>query len=188
MRGNREREKERRKIFDVNQRGVRAKWGKENKVGRRSHRVQICGQFFYGRLQVVHSFQTVLKETEEEEGEGEVLSPKCHFQELNYKNRFFRFTLNQSSLIKKCVCLTCTVRGSTWWGSAASLLPSWFWSRWLWGDTVNMWNTDPVNTVRPGSVRGKGSYQACELYSCSVSNIYTPFISFTSKSKSLSFK
>lgn len=31
---------------------------------------------------------------------------------------------------------TCTERGKTWWGSAGSRRLSWFWSRWLWGDTA----------------------------------------------------
>lgn len=39
--------------------------------------------------------------------------------------------------LKKTSGLTCTARGSTWWGSAAGPPLFWPWSRWLWGDTVD---------------------------------------------------
>lgn len=44
------------------------------------------------------------------------------------------FKMREAHIVS--VGLTCTVRGSTWWGSAAGPPLSWFWSHWLWGDTV----------------------------------------------------
>lgn len=38
-----------------------------------SHRVQICGQFFNGRFQIVNGFQTILEETEQEAHEFIIL-------------------------------------------------------------------------------------------------------------------
>lgn len=39
---------------------------KEEKSSSFSHRVEICGQFLYGRLQVVYSFKAILEEAEQE--------------------------------------------------------------------------------------------------------------------------
>lgn len=38
----------------------------EEKSSSFSHRVEICGQFLYGRLQVVYGFKAILEETEQE--------------------------------------------------------------------------------------------------------------------------
>lgn len=76
------------------------------------------------------------------------------------------------------------MRENTWWGSAADPPPSWSWSHWLWGDTVNRLNPDPGRGVSPGSHRWKSNSEVWDFkYSWTISNVYIPFISNPETSK-----
>lgn len=106
-----------------------------------SHRVQICGQFFYGRFQVVYGFKTVLEETEEKARDVSIIEMLENKSALTVWPDIIQVTWRHEIIL---VSLTCTAHGSTWWGSAAGPLPSWFWSHWLWADTVDILNSQTV--------------------------------------------
>lgn len=65
---------------------------KEEKSSSFSHRVEICGQFLYGRLQVVYGFKAILEETENETREFNALSQNCC--KTGLQSHWSKLTLN----------------------------------------------------------------------------------------------
>lgn len=65
---------------------------KEEKSSSFSHRVEICGQFLYGRLQVVYGFKAILEETEQETREFNALSQSCC--KTGLQSHWSKLTLN----------------------------------------------------------------------------------------------